>query len=87
MLQRSGLKNLDRGCERARGEGGEFVQERKPADVLAVMKPLERYMTCEIAEERRWPWRTAYEISNRFTDDGETRKKKAEARRMIWILP
>jgi DNA-binding MarR family transcriptional regulator len=65
--------------------GCEFGQERKSADVLEVMEPLEPYMTSEIAEEFGWPRQTAYEVLNGLADDGEIRKKKPEARRVIWI--
>lgn len=60
-----------------RGEGGEFIQEWKPVDVLGVMEPLEPYMTSEIAEKLGWPRRTAYEVLNGFVDDGNNRKKSA----------
>lgn len=36
-------KRILLGRERASEEGGEFVQERKPTDVLAVMKSYETY--------------------------------------------
>ena len=42
-------------------------------------------MTSEIAKERGWPRRSAYEVLNGLTDEGEIRKKKPEARRVIWI--
>ena len=64
-----------------------FVRERKPADVLAVMKPLETYMTSEIADELGWSRRSAYNVLSRLHENGEIRKKKPEARRVIWIRP
>jgi hypothetical protein len=70
---------------RARGEGSKFVQDRKTADVLAVMVPLEPSMTSEVTDELGWPWRRAYEVLNRLADEKEIRKKKPEARRVIWI--
>ncbi|WP_435157365.1 hypothetical protein [Haladaptatus sp. DFWS20] len=42
-------------------------------------------MTSEIAEERGWPPRTAYEVLHGLAEEGEIRKKKPEARRVIWI--
>jgi predicted transcriptional regulator len=66
---------------------GEFVQERKPADVLAVMRPLEPYMTSEIADELGWSRRSAYNVLTRLHESDEIRKKKPEARRVIWIRP
>jgi predicted transcriptional regulator len=49
------------------------------------MKPLEPSMTSEITEERGWTCRTAHEFLNGFAEEGEIRKKKPEARRVIWI--
>lgn len=49
------MRTVPNGAERAQGEGGEFVRERKLADVLEIMEPLEPYMTSEIAEELEWP--------------------------------
>ncbi len=51
------------------------------------MKPLEPSMTSEIAEERGWPHRTVYEVLNGFAEEGEIRKKKPEAHRVVWIRP
>ncbi|WP_433630984.1 hypothetical protein [Halomicrococcus sp. NG-SE-24] len=71
--------------ERERDEGGEFVQERKPEDVLEVMEPLEPYMTSEIADALDWPRRSAFNVLDGLADEGKIRKKKPEARRVIWI--
>ncbi|SIR88829.1 hypothetical protein SAMN05421858_4360 [Haladaptatus litoreus] len=66
-------------------EEGKFVQERKPADVFEVMEPLEPYMTSEIADELGWFRRSTYNVLSRLHENGEIRKKKPEARRVIWI--
>jgi hypothetical protein len=44
-------RSIPIGNERARGGGGKFVRERKSANILKVMRPLEPYMTGEIADE------------------------------------
>ncbi|RBI60518.1 hypothetical protein DMJ13_18695 [halophilic archaeon] len=71
--------------ERERNEGGEFVQERKPEDVLEVIEPLEPYMTSEVADALDWPRRSAFNVLDDLADEGKIRKKKPEARRVIWI--
>lgn len=68
-----------------RGEGGEFIQERKPVDVLEVMQPLEPYMTSEIVDELGWSQRSTYNVLTRLHESDEIRKKKPEACRVIWI--
>nr|WP_255679364.1 helix-turn-helix domain-containing protein [Haladaptatus salinisoli] len=40
-------------------------------------------MTSEIAENLGWPRRTAYRVLNGLTEEGETRTKKPEVRRVI----
>lgn len=40
------------------------------------MESLEPSMTSEIAEERGWPRRTAYEVLNVLADEGAIRKKR-----------
>ncbi|WP_227380909.1 hypothetical protein [Haladaptatus halobius] len=71
--------------ERARNESGEYVQEHTEEAVLEVMKPLEPYMTAEIADELGWSRRSAYNVLSRLHKSDEIRKKKPEARRVIWI--
>ncbi len=73
--------------ERARNESGEYVQEHTEEAVLEVMKPLEPYMTSEIADELGWSRRSAYNVLTRLHESDEIRKKKPEARRVIWIRP
>ncbi|WP_227379945.1 hypothetical protein [Haladaptatus halobius] len=51
------------------------------------MEPLESYMASEIAAELGWPRRTANGELNGLAEEGEIRKKKPEARRVIWIRP
>ncbi len=46
-------------------------QERKPADVLAVMEPLELSMTSESAKERGWPRWTVDEVLNGLVEDDD----------------
>ncbi len=73
--------------ERPRNESGEYVQEHTEEAVLEVMKPLEPYMTSEIADELGWSRRSAYNVLSRLHENEEIRKKKPEARRVIWIRP
>ncbi|SHL61164.1 hypothetical protein SAMN05444342_4250 [Haladaptatus paucihalophilus DX253] len=73
--------------ERERNEGGEYVQERKPEDALAAMDPGEPYMTSEVANALDWPRRSTYTVLDHLAEDGKIRKKKPEARRVIWIRP
>ncbi len=73
--------------ERPRNESGEYVQEHTEEAVLEVMKPLEPYMTSEIADELGWSRRSAYDVLTRLHENDEIRKKKPEARRVIWIRP
>ncbi|WP_164974811.1 hypothetical protein [Halegenticoccus tardaugens] len=51
------------------------------------MGPGEPYMTSEVAEELGWPRRSTYTVLNGLAEDGKIRKKKPEARRVIWIRP
>lgn len=69
--------------ERTRGEGGEFIQERKPADVLAAMEPFDPSMTSQIAEERGWPRWTASDVLNGLAEEEKIRTKKPKARQVI----
>jgi hypothetical protein len=54
-----------------------FVQERKPANVPAVMESLEPSMTSEIAKELGWPRRTTYEVLNRLAEEGGGSQEEA----------
>ena len=69
---------------KARGKGGEFVQERKPADVFEIMEPLEPYMTSESVAEFEWSRRSAYEVVNGLVDDGGIHKKEPQAYYRDW---
>ncbi|MFB9809505.1 hypothetical protein ACFFQF_32535 [Haladaptatus pallidirubidus] len=73
--------------KRARNASGEYVQEHTEEAVLEVMSPLEPYMTAEIADELGWSRRSAYNVLSRLHESDEIRKKKPEARRVIWIRP
>ncbi len=44
-------------------------------------------MTSEIADELDWSRRSAYNVLNRLHENGEIRKKKPEARHVMWIWP
>ncbi|WP_231189020.1 hypothetical protein [Haladaptatus sp. DYF46] len=48
--------------ERPRNESGEYVQEHTEEAVLEIMKPLEPYMTSEIADELGWSRRSACNV-------------------------
>ena len=54
-------------------------------DIHEVLEPFEPCVTSEIAEVLRWPRWTVYEVLNKLAEGGEIRKKKPEARRVIWI--
>lgn len=47
------------------------------------MKSFESYMTSKIVEGLGWPRRTAYEVLNGLAEEGEIRKKRPKARRVI----
>lgn len=73
--------------ERERDESGQFTKQHTGEDVLAVMEPLEPYLTSEISDELGWSRRSAYNVLSELAEDGEIRKKKPEERRIIWIRP
>ena len=71
--------------ERERDEGGRFAADRDPADVLAVMEPMEPYTIGEVIDATGWPRRTVYQVLDELADEGEIRKKKPNATSAIWI--
>jgi predicted transcriptional regulator len=73
--------------ERSRGDGGQYVQERDPADVLEAMNPGEPYVTSELADELEWPRRTVYEALSDLHETDRVQKKQANARAVMWIRP
>ncbi|SIR88889.1 Sugar-specific transcriptional regulator TrmB [Haladaptatus litoreus] len=54
-------------------------------DIHEALEPFEPCVTSEIAEVLGWPRWTVYKVLNRLAEEGEIRKKKPEARRVIWI--
>lgn len=73
--------------ERSRGEGGQYVQERDPSDVLGAMNRGEPYVTSELAEAVEWPRRTVYKALSDLHETDRVQKKQANARAVIWIRP
>lgn len=70
-----------------RAETGEFVKERDPEAVLAVMKPHEPYVTSELAEVIDWPRRSVYEALTELHETDRIHKKQKNARVVMWIRP
>ena len=70
---------------RERDERGRFAADRDPADVLAVMEPMEPYTIGEVIDETGWPRRPVYQVLDEPADEGEIRKKKPNATSAIWI--
>lgn len=71
--------------ERARGAGGEYVEERTPEEVFAAMEIGEPYSAGSLADEMGWPRRTVQTKLSRLAEDDRITKKKLHARRVIWI--
>jgi DNA-binding IclR family transcriptional regulator len=70
---------------RERDKRGRFAADRDPADVLAVMEPMEPYKIGEVIDETGWPRRTVYQVLDELADEGKIRKKKPNATTAIWI--
>jgi predicted transcriptional regulator len=71
--------------DRDRDQGGQYVQERDPSDVLGAMTPGEPYVTSELADELDWPRRTVYKTLSELHEADRIQKKQANARAVMWI--
>lgn len=72
--------------ERDRDESGRFAADRDPADVLAVMEPMEPYTIGEVIDATGWPRRTVFQVLDELADEGKIRKKKPNPTSAIWML-
>lgn len=72
--------------ERNRDESGRFAADRDPADVLAVMEPMEPYTIGEVIDATGWPRRTVFQVLDELADEGKIRKKKPNPTSAIWML-
>lgn len=75
--------------DRERNSKGRFTPSHDvtKSDVFDAMTVLEPYTSREIADEMGIPRRTAYKFLEELAESGRIRKKKPEARNVIWIRP
>jgi len=72
---------------RLRGESGEYVEEVRPEDALAVFTDNEPRTAKEVADELGVVRRTAYNKLSDLEEQGDLRKKKVGSRAVVWWRP